>query len=71
MFVPREIFDRVGPFRARITEDLEWGKRASTANYRWRYAANVVVTHPARRTWARTLAESGRRRSEEDFELAL
>jgi GT2 family glycosyltransferase len=70
MFVPREIFDRVGPFRARVTEDLEWGKRASAANYRWRYAANVVVTHPARRTWAE-LWRKWRRRSEEDFELAL
>jgi glycosyltransferase involved in cell wall biosynthesis len=70
MFVPREIFDRVGPFRARVTEDLEWGKRASAANYRWRYAANVVVTHPARSTWAE-LWRKWRRRSEEDFELAL
>jgi glycosyltransferase involved in cell wall biosynthesis len=70
MFVPRDIFDRVGPFRARVTEDLEWGKRASATNYRWRYAANVVVSHPARRTWAE-LWRKWRRRSEEDFELAL
>ncbi len=70
MFVPRQIFDRVGPFRALVTEDLDWGKRASGANYRWRYAPNVVVIHPARRTWAE-LWRKWRRRSGEDFVLAM
>ena len=70
MWVPRQVFDRVGPFRARVTEDLDWGKRASAANYRWRYAPDVVVFHPARRTWAE-LWQKSRRRSAEDFALAV
>ena len=38
MFVPREIFDRVGGFRGQVAEDLDWGKRAVAAGFRWRYA---------------------------------
>src|SRR5208337_3961283 len=35
MFVPREIFDRVGCFRGQVAEDLDWGQRAIAANYRF------------------------------------
>ena len=51
MFVPREIFDRVGGFRGGVSEDVDWGQRALAANYRFRYAPDVVVSHPARRNW--------------------
>jgi glycosyltransferase involved in cell wall biosynthesis len=70
MFVPRVVFDCVGPFRTDVTEDMDWGQRASAANFRWRYAPDVVVSHAARRTWA----EAGRklrRRTREDFAMAL
>ena len=70
MFVPRKIFDRVGAFRAQVTEDLDWGKRASAAGYRWRYAPDVVVSHPARRTWGELL-QKWRRRTGGDFALAI
>jgi glycosyltransferase involved in cell wall biosynthesis len=52
MFVPREVFDRVGGFRPEGPDDLEWGQRATSAGYRWRYRPEVVVAHPARRDWA-------------------
>ncbi len=46
MFVSREIFDGVGGFRTKVSEDLDWGRRAVAANYRFRYASDVVVSHP-------------------------
>jgi glycosyltransferase involved in cell wall biosynthesis len=51
MFIPREVFDRVGGFRPEGPDDLEWGQRATAAGYRWRYRPEVVVAHPARRDW--------------------
>lgn len=51
MFVPREVFDRVGGFRAVVAEDMEWSFRARGLGYRLGYADLAVVGHPARRTW--------------------
>ncbi|RBP13770.1 hypothetical protein DFR50_11132 [Roseiarcus fermentans] len=51
MFVPRAIFDAVGGFRAQVQEDVDWGKRALAANYRFSYADDVVLSHPGRRNW--------------------
>src|SRR5579871_5097943 len=51
MFVSREIFDRVGGFRDRVAEDLDWGQRAVAAGYTFRYEPEAAVSHPARRTW--------------------
>jgi glycosyltransferase involved in cell wall biosynthesis len=70
MFVSRAIFDRVGPFRAEVTEDMDWGKRASAAKFRWRFAPEAVVSHPARRTWPE-LKKKLRRRAREDFAIAV
>jgi GT2 family glycosyltransferase len=70
MFVTRAVFDRVGPFRAEVTEDMDWGLRASAAGFRWHYAADVVVSHPARRTWPE-ITQKLRRRTREDFAMAL
>ena len=70
MFVTREAFDRVGGFRGRVAEDLDWGRRAIAAGYRWRYAEDVVVTHPARRTWTE-LTEKWRKSSREAFAACL
>ena len=52
MFVARELFDRVGGFKPDGPDDLEWGRRATAAGYRWRYRPEVVVMHPARRDWS-------------------
>src|SRR5271165_81940 len=52
MFVPRTVFDRVGPFRAGVAEDRDWGLRAVEAGCRWRFAPDAIVSHPARRDWA-------------------
>jgi hypothetical protein len=52
MFVARELFDWVGGFRPDGPDDLEWGRRATAAGYRWRYRPEVLVMHPARRDWS-------------------
>jgi glycosyltransferase involved in cell wall biosynthesis len=70
MFVPREIFDRVGGFRGLVAEDVDWGKRAVAANYRFRYAADVVVSHPARRNWSE-LTQKQRKVSRELYAAAI
>ena len=70
MFVPREIFDRVGGFRGRVAEDADWGRRAVAASCRFAYAPDVVVSHPARRNW-RELTQKWRKSSRESFAAAI
>ena len=70
MFVSREIFDRVGGFRGQVAEDLDWGRRAVAAHYRFRYAADVVVSHPARRNWTE-LTQKWRKASSEAFAITI
>jgi GT2 family glycosyltransferase len=52
MFVSRDILDKVGGFRVGVPEDVDWGHRALDLGYRWRYAPDARVAHPARRDWA-------------------
>ncbi len=70
MFVPRAVFDRVGGFRPNVAEDVDWGKRAVAAGYRWSFAAEVIVSHPARRDWA-DLARKSRRITREAYAGAI
>lgn len=51
LFCTRRTFDSVGPFRVGISEDVEWCHRATQKGFRIEYAPNVLVGHPARRTW--------------------
>jgi glycosyltransferase involved in cell wall biosynthesis len=49
----RGIFDAVGGFAGiGIAEDRDWGLRALAKGYRTRYVADMIVYHPARKTWA-------------------
>jgi GT2 family glycosyltransferase len=64
MFVRREVFDAVGPFRAGVSEDVDWCHRARRIGYRLGYAPQAVVGHPARRTWAELKRKSERLVSE-------
>lgn len=54
LFTFRSVFDAVGPFDATLQSggDSEWGLRVHAHNYRQIYADDVIVRHPARRTWA-------------------
>ncbi len=45
----RRDFDVAGPFGGiEVAEDMEWGKRARAAGFRFRYVPEMVVFHPAR-----------------------
>jgi glycosyltransferase involved in cell wall biosynthesis len=70
MFVPREIFEAVGEFRGQVAEDVDWGQRAVAANYRWGYADDVVVSHPARRDW-NELVQKSRKLAAEAFAATI
>jgi GT2 family glycosyltransferase len=52
LFVPKTIFERVGGFRAGVSEDVEWCRRANAMGYRLGYAERAIVQHAARREWA-------------------
>ena len=69
MFVRREVFDRVGPFRTKVAEDMDWGQRATRLGYTMAYIPEAVIRHPARRTWDE-LIRKWRRTTPEMFYLA-
>lgn len=50
----RAVLDAVGPFNSQLTSggDREWGQRAHAAGFPLIYAAEVVVQHPARASFA-------------------
>ena len=52
MFTRRDVFGKVGPFRVGVSEDRDWGRRATALGFRTKYATDAVVVHPARRQWA-------------------
>lgn len=70
LIVRREVFDAVGPFRPAVSEDLEWCLRAGRAGHPPVYADDVVVGHPARRTWSE-LARKWDRLSREGYLLMI
>jgi GT2 family glycosyltransferase len=70
LFVPRAIFERVGGFRARVSEDVEWCRRANAMGYRLGYAEGAVVSHAARREWSE-LTRRWDRVLLEDIRLAM
>jgi GT2 family glycosyltransferase len=52
MFCPRALFQTIGGFKATVSEDVEWSRRAVSMGYRLGYAPGAIVGHPARRSWA-------------------
>jgi len=51
LFCPRKTFETVTGFRAGISEDYEWSKRAQSCGFKLGYAPAAIVGHPARRNW--------------------
>ncbi len=68
MFVRRATFERVGLFRNGLSEDKDWSRRAMAIGLKITYCGNVVVSHPARRSWEE-LARKTRRVVRETVEL--
>ena len=48
----RAVFDRVGGFRAGVSEDKEWTRRAAGAGVELRFDDTMRVDHPTRADWA-------------------
>jgi len=69
LFVPRRLFDEVGFFSNGLSEDLEWCHRARAHGFRIGYAAEALVSHPARRSWPE-LRSKWQRLTAESFALA-
>lgn len=69
LFCRRGTFEAVGPFKVGVSEDLEWCHRARALGYRIVYAADALVSHPARPDWP-ALKHKWRRLSAETFALA-
>ncbi len=51
LFVPKAIFGHVGGFRAGVSEDIDWCRRANALGFRLGYAERAIVFHSARREW--------------------
>ena len=66
----RAVFDDVGPFRAAVSEDTDWTRRAVAKGYRLEYADDLVASHPSRTDWP-ALRHKWRRLMQESFALAL
>lgn len=57
----RQVLDAIGPFRnGNLPEDLEWGRRAVDKGFVIEYAPDVVISHPARRSWPELRAKIDR-----------
>jgi GT2 family glycosyltransferase len=66
LMVWRRDYDRIGPFAGiEVAEDRVWGRQAGALGYRVVYAADAVVTHPARASLDE-IAEKWRRQTDHD-----
>ncbi len=65
LITTRAVFEATGPFRAGVSEDLDWCHRATAAGHRLVYDDRLTVAHPTRRDltallgkWRRMTAET-------------
>ena len=68
MLTSREMFELTGPFRAELSEDVEWSRRAVQKGARLIYDPLLRVSHPTRQNWDH-LQRKWRRMTEESFLL--
>jgi GT2 family glycosyltransferase len=62
LFTTRETFELIGAFDERLMSggDVEWGQRVRARGLTQAYAADAIVSHPARRTLRQLLAKTVR-----------
>ena len=54
----RAAYERIGPFAGiEVAEDMDWGHRATAMGIRTRYAPEMIIHHPARRSMAELRAK--------------
>ena len=66
--VHRDVAAQVGAFRDQVSEDVDWCWRAYDAGFPIVFAANAIVSHPARRCF-KELTAKWRRLTREDLNL--
>ena len=57
LFCRHAVFDAVGGFRATVSEDVDWSRRARAAGFTLGYCDDAVVSHPTRSDWPALLAK--------------
>lgn len=68
LIVPRSVFEQTGPFRSRVSEDMDWCHRARAAGFGLVYDPALRVSHPTRSDWA-ALRKKWLRLTSESFAL--
>jgi len=68
LLIRRDVFEAVGPFRAGLSEDLDWCRRATAAGFSLVHEERLSVAHPTRSDWP-ALARKWRRLTEESWAL--
>lgn len=68
LLTSRTVFDAIGGFRAGLSEDLDWCRRATEAGFSLAYADSLRVSHPTRSDWP-ALERKFRRITEEAWAL--
>lgn len=51
LLTSRDIFEKTGPFRPGVSEDLDWCHRARDLGHPIVYEADLAVSHPSRNDW--------------------
>lgn len=62
----RDVFEKTGPFRTGVSEDMDWCHRAIAQGFSLRYEETLQVSHPSRQDWA-ALRRKWKRVTEEQF----
>ena len=70
LLTTRAVFEAVGGFRAGVSEDLDWCRRAVAAGHPIAYEPALAVGHPARQDWP-ALARKWRRLTDEAWGVHL
>ncbi len=60
LFTTRAVFEKVGEFRAGVSEDVDWCHRANAHGFKLAYAPLAIVSHPARPDWESLAAKCRR-----------
>ena len=68
--LPKEAFLRTGGFRAAVSEDVEWSRRALEANVDLEFDESLAVGHQSRNDWD-ALQRKWRRLTTETFLLSI
>lgn len=64
----RDVFEKVGGFKAAVAEDKEWSRRAASLGVTLAFDDDFIAGHPSRQDWT-ALRRKWKRLEEEDFEL--